>query len=258
VRGKWTRNGGNGTSVRKERSLGTEGTEPPDEPPSTSGKPSSIRGNTGRGSDEVSKALQRGAFALQRSRARLWREPTEPPSESPEPPSEVSRASTLATLDDTRASVDLQLSWLKIKGNVSQLRAKEESFAPKRGRMDRMFHEHLPKARPDRGMSGGDLPKLSGASEEAFASSGQGELHCRDFSRSSCPTSRASKPIDLGSAACAWEVIRSWPRFATSCLPWPEPGRQLLTMRAKLAWPGFGPAAGRTATCSRSPAPPPP
>jgi hypothetical protein len=139
--------------------------------------------------------------------------------ESPEPPSGVSRASTLAPLDDTRASVDLQLSWLKIGGSIFQLRSKEESFAPKLGRMDRVFHEHLPEARLDRGRSGEDLPKLSRASEGAFVSSRESELHCRDFSRSSChsfPSPKTDRPRLHGLRVRSETKLA---RFATSCSP---------------------------------------
>jgi hypothetical protein len=72
---------------------------------------------------------------------------------------------------------------------------------------------------PIAGGRAGSPPKFSRASERASVSSNQSELHGRDFSRSSCLTSRASKTIDLDSRHCAWEVRRSSPRFATSCPP---------------------------------------
>jgi hypothetical protein len=98
---------------------------------------------------EVARGFGASQFPFRTNRRRLGRE-------SPE-------SRNLAPLDDARASVDWQLSCFNLIGRVSQLRAKEESCAPKIGWTARMFYEQLQEARLDRRDVGRGVPETRGS-----------------------------------------------------------------------------------------------
>jgi hypothetical protein len=137
--------------------LGMAETELPDEPPSTSRKSSSTRGQFDRGSIRSLENLATRHFSFA-SKSREARARADSASVASFPSLE-----NLPSSDDTRASVDLQLSSLKIKGKSIQLRTRQESFTPKLQSMECRFHEQLPEARPARGDVGRGSPETPGS-----------------------------------------------------------------------------------------------